>query len=316
MWPRDLLPHVIPTARVMTFGYDSKWAFSPSTADIKDFALDLLNRLRAKRWSPRAMQNPVVFICHSLGGIVCKKALILANSNQYYTNIFEKTSAILFFGTPHRGSRVAGWGTMMANFINTCTFHHPFRKALLKDLDKGSKTLAEISTSFKFFASDFDIKTFYETAIMAPLKGPVVERDSAELGFSNEQCIPIAANHRELVHFTGVNEKFDPVRSALTDVRKGSRVDADTLKTAFLYLAGSVDTLGNYHGGVLSVADYDQQLSNICIRAPGTCEWLIGHPSFSTWLKSTFSECIWLRGYAGVGKSVIAKYLITSVIGE
>ena len=51
MWPRDLVPQVIPTARVMTFGYDSRWAFSPSTADIKDFAYDLLNRLRSKRWS-------------------------------------------------------------------------------------------------------------------------------------------------------------------------------------------------------------------------------------------------------------------------
>lgn len=51
MWPRDFVPKVIPTARVMTFGYDSRWAFSPSKADIEDFALDLLNRLRLERWS-------------------------------------------------------------------------------------------------------------------------------------------------------------------------------------------------------------------------------------------------------------------------
>lgn len=53
MWPRDLVPQVIPTARVMTFGYDSRWAFSPSKADIEDFALDLLNRLRLERWSAK-----------------------------------------------------------------------------------------------------------------------------------------------------------------------------------------------------------------------------------------------------------------------
>ena len=53
MWPRDLVPQVIPTARVMTFGYDSRLTFSPSSADIKDFALDLLNRLRSKRWSAK-----------------------------------------------------------------------------------------------------------------------------------------------------------------------------------------------------------------------------------------------------------------------
>ena len=53
MWPRDFVPKVIPTARVMTFGYDSRWAFSPSKADIEDFALDLLNRLRLERWSAK-----------------------------------------------------------------------------------------------------------------------------------------------------------------------------------------------------------------------------------------------------------------------
>jgi len=57
MWPRDFIPHIIPNARVMTFGYDSKPAFSPSIADIKDFALDLLNRLRNKRWSARVCQS-------------------------------------------------------------------------------------------------------------------------------------------------------------------------------------------------------------------------------------------------------------------
>ena len=51
MWPRDLVPQVMPSVRVMTFGYDSRWAFSPSVADIKDFAADLLRRLRWIRLS-------------------------------------------------------------------------------------------------------------------------------------------------------------------------------------------------------------------------------------------------------------------------
>lgn len=62
MWPRDFIPQVIPTARVMTFGYDSKWAFSPSTADIKDFSLDLLNRLRNKRWSAEVRHQDLYII--------------------------------------------------------------------------------------------------------------------------------------------------------------------------------------------------------------------------------------------------------------
>lgn len=76
-------------------------------------------------------------------------------------------------GTPHRGSRVASWATVMSNFVNTCSFHVPLRKKLLDDLKMSSGTLAEISTAFKMLASNFDIKTFYETVMMLPLKGLV-----------------------------------------------------------------------------------------------------------------------------------------------
>lgn len=45
----------------MTFGYDSGWAFSRSVAGIEEFALDLLNRIRYKRWSAKVeLLLPVV----------------------------------------------------------------------------------------------------------------------------------------------------------------------------------------------------------------------------------------------------------------
>lgn len=51
LWLRDFLPTLVPKSRIMTFGYDSNWAFSRSVAGIEEFASDLLNRLRNKRWS-------------------------------------------------------------------------------------------------------------------------------------------------------------------------------------------------------------------------------------------------------------------------
>ena len=67
---------------------------------------------------------------------------------------------------------------------------------------------------------------------------------------------------------------------------------------------------------MLGVADYDQQLSEISIPAPGTCEWLAFHPSFGKWMRSESSDLLWLRGYPGVGKSVITKNSILNVIGS
>lgn len=62
---------------------------------------------------------------------------------------------------------------MVGNFINASSFHKPIQKGLLEDLSLSSRILADISIAFKEIVGDIDIKTFYETAIMLPLKTPV-----------------------------------------------------------------------------------------------------------------------------------------------
>jgi hypothetical protein len=49
-----------------------------------------------------------------------------------------------------------------------------------------------------------------------------VERDSAVLGIINEQSIPIAADHRDMVRFSHIeSEKFESVRFALKELLEG-----------------------------------------------------------------------------------------------
>ena len=48
-WLRDYLPLDIPSARVMTFGYNADAAFGNTTADISDHAQDLLSSLFDRR---------------------------------------------------------------------------------------------------------------------------------------------------------------------------------------------------------------------------------------------------------------------------
>ena len=112
LWLRDFLPANIPNARIMTFGCDSTVAFSKSVAKIEDKALELLNHLSAKQSpiAPGSPSKPIVFICHSLGGIVVKKALVIAherNSNLDDEDVLASTSVIAFLVVPHRGSDIA-----------------------------------------------------------------------------------------------------------------------------------------------------------------------------------------------------------------
>lgn len=57
----------------MSYGYDSTTAFSKSVTDIEDQATMLLNALALERQSSPENKRPLIFIAHSLGGIIVKK---------------------------------------------------------------------------------------------------------------------------------------------------------------------------------------------------------------------------------------------------
>lgn len=153
----------MPDARIFTFGYNSALAFTGSVSKIDDYARTLLERLRARRREyPDATRRPVIFICHSLGGIVVKKALIIAHErSQRYETITRDVHGIVFMGTPHRGSDLAFWSSMLATIGNLFVLGS-LRTDLLQDLQNKSDTLGSICSQFVERAQLLHILTFYE----------------------------------------------------------------------------------------------------------------------------------------------------------
>ncbi|KAG9840443.1 hypothetical protein KCU98_g9245, partial [Aureobasidium melanogenum] len=113
-WPKDLLPEDIKDARILTFGYDAQVAGFLSTtsqASIFAHAEKLLDNLKNAR---RGFETrPIIFIGHSLGGIIIKDALIRSFECKHSTQdvrlgaIFNATIGVIFMATPHRGSHTA-----------------------------------------------------------------------------------------------------------------------------------------------------------------------------------------------------------------
>jgi hypothetical protein len=113
----------------MTYGYDSnirhKFGAPASKNTVYDLGYELLINLEAKRRS--APVRTLIFVAHSLGGIVVKEALrrgeACRNQHKHLYHIYDATAGIVCFGTPHCGAdprglvhrvaekilRVAGW---------------------------------------------------------------------------------------------------------------------------------------------------------------------------------------------------------------
>ena len=76
-WLRDFLPQQLQdtgiVARILSFGYDSRTAFAKAIVDIKDVADMLLDRIEGIRDSDQEQSRPLIFVAHSLGGIIVKK---------------------------------------------------------------------------------------------------------------------------------------------------------------------------------------------------------------------------------------------------
>jgi hypothetical protein len=70
-WLRDLLPPRLPGARILTYGYkaDALSSMGEGSSDrILPHALTLIANLYADRDLANAVERPIIFICHGLGG--------------------------------------------------------------------------------------------------------------------------------------------------------------------------------------------------------------------------------------------------------
>jgi hypothetical protein len=86
--------------------------------------------------------------------------------------------AILFLGTPHRGSEETGFPLVLTSIANVALagpsrFVGLMRSDLIKSLKKDSKILKDISTNFRNQTRDIKIASFIEQSRTPPSKNRV-----------------------------------------------------------------------------------------------------------------------------------------------
>ncbi|KAJ0144065.1 Uncharacterized protein HZ326_13139 [Fusarium oxysporum f. sp. albedinis] len=209
LWLRDFLPHDVPTARVLTFGYNAGVAFTQSKSNIRDFATSLLEEIRTLRRRNKEadvstlsiLQRKMIFVCHSLGGIVFKQALVIAHEKETrYGSIKEAVAGVIFLGTPHRGADIAYWSKLLAKFANVLSAGK-MREDLLKALAPKSTELGTICSQFVERGMRLQIFSLYERHETSGLGSLAVDEFSAILYLPNETPIPMEADHRGLCKY-------------------------------------------------------------------------------------------------------------------
>ncbi|KAI1660262.1 hypothetical protein F4813DRAFT_401203 [Daldinia decipiens] len=301
-WLQAALTQAIPTARIMSFGYDSA-VFSKSVADIGDFADQLLQGLLAKRCNPGEQTRPLLFLCHSLGGIVFKKALVRAHERNHYTKLLDYVQGVAFFGTPHQGSEAANWAKILASILNAVSFNSNMNSILLESLQAQSEVLFEISESFVDRCEGLKIVSFYETHKLPGTSIVVVPKNSALLLRSNEVPVPLNGDHRSLCRFsiTGEDrERLELVLNSLKNITK--EIHPQNRKTE-LSPEDKTAIQELYPGNYESFKDLN------ATRTLGTCERLLEHPRYQEWRHEDQSSLLWISGNPGCGKSTLARFL-------
>ncbi|OKL61914.1 hypothetical protein UA08_02610 [Talaromyces atroroseus] len=211
----DLLPHFVGNARVLTWGYNanitSLFGKSTSSDRILQHAQTLVEDLLADRELEDATDRPIVFVCHSLGGIIVKRALSFSASRSSprsarLHSLYLCTYGILFFGTPHNGSSKArlldGLQKLASNIVPKRAIQ--FESGLIKALKDGSETLQNITNDFAPLMSRFHMYFFWEQlkTDLKYTKDYIVEESSAApmLDSISGRC-GISADHRGMCKF-------------------------------------------------------------------------------------------------------------------
>jgi len=217
LWLQDFLPKEFTGLRVFSFGYDAQVAFTTSTATPDDFAKSLLGYLQMYRTGKEQLKKPWIFICHSMGGIVLKRAVVLAQIHpDRYPVIQDAISGIIFLSTPHRGSDSVEWPKLLANILDTSLyltsgFHGSTRRDLLKSLERNSKELRTVSDNFSSQVKNIKIISFYEqnkTPVGRALSSLIVDEDTGILGWPGEIPHPMmGCDHRTICRFSDKDDQ-------------------------------------------------------------------------------------------------------------
>ncbi|KAL6798490.1 ankyrin repeat protein [Trichoderma sp. SZMC 28012] len=309
MWLRDALPIDVPGARILIYGYDTRLIRSRSFQNLTDLGKALQIDMKGIRGFTQT--RPIIFIGHSLGGLVIKEAIVKLKEalDEKDDSILCSTAGFLFFGVPHQGMAIESLVPLVKDYPN---------RSLLESLNKNSALLQRLEKDFSnaFGTKRLRIVSFYETensptAVETEdgkwkLSGDpkvLVDVSSATYGSNNQH--PINRNHSEMVKYNNqYDELYTRVRIALEPLVRISQNKSIALTSSAWLSDENIGCLRS-----LSFREQEHRYKEIHF-AKDTCEWLLDDSQYQAWMNRS-RGLFWIKGNPGAGKSVLMKFAVT-----
>ncbi|XP_053150060.1 protein SERAC1 isoform X2 [Hemicordylus capensis] len=192
-WPKTWLASDCPVLRIISVEYDTHLSDWKTKCPVESYresiayrSTELLKKLKAAGVGDR----PLIWLSHSMGGLLVKKMLLDASKDPEMDSIVNNTRGIVFYSVPHHGSRLAEYSVNVRFLF--------FPSVEVKELSKDSPALKALNDDFVSFAKDknFPVLSFAETLptqVGRMLRIHIVPVESADLGIG--ELIPVEVSH-------------------------------------------------------------------------------------------------------------------------
>ncbi|KAI9155556.1 Vegetative incompatibility protein [Paramyrothecium foliicola] len=324
-WPKDLLADDFANARILTYGYDSRVSHffrGPANQNnISGHGRSLLNALELhRRDDPK---RPIIFIVHSLGGIVLKEARFPSlEHNGHNLRAKVLTDFSRPFGGPEplvkmtktfgMGSSYAKIGLVAEQIAKLTGFDT--NAELLRNLKPDGAHLELLREEFSSMLDEhlFKVYSFQEgqgwkgTSVASR---KVVDDASSSLDSPVERKDSINANHMMMCRFSsreddGYIKLKGAVGKCLQEVQQRTEERQQELNMQQNKLWKQI--LNSF-----ITAGIKERESQIDYAHEHTFDWIFTDPAagFQSWMESDHG-IFWIKGKPGSGKSTLMKYIL------
>ncbi|RFU26344.1 hypothetical protein B7463_g9995, partial [Scytalidium lignicola] len=220
-WLSDLLKSLGSKAQVLQFVHAANPGNKSIWQSLSDDGNELLVGLLAPEQHFNVVSQPIIFICHSLGGIVVKKALATIYEQQYiptYQQLKHAVSGVVFLSTPHPTySRRAHWSSLNDILKQTANYS----KVSLKQAENEAAVVANISLKFE------------EAGISVPVISAFEDQTSAETSVKYEKLVLASCDHLNICSIREEDDLHQEINLLIQDARKRRIQQRQPPKTVF-----------------------------------------------------------------------------------